>query len=189
MLVLVTRAQRKAAEKAARPAVSAAAQASGTHDESSRAFDASETPTSVADDTHLRSAAKPTSAGTAPPSKKRGTSAGEACRLSRRLVTPAQYPESDVRSTPLLAKPHITTSDAATPQTSPQETYLFAAPFLRPIAPPSLATPDILPSGLSTEARPQEPKVPQFKCYELGGSKRQMWAKKRPAQKARGMKK
>ncbi|KAK0271203.1 hypothetical protein LTR35_000167 [Friedmanniomyces endolithicus] len=185
MLVLVTRAQRKAAEIAARPAVSAAAQASGTHDESSRAFDASETPTSVADDTHLLSAAKSTSAGTAPRSKKCGTKRWRSlspvpapCLSGLSL---AQYPESDVRSTPLLAKPHITTSDAATPQTSPQETYLFAAPFLRPIAPPSLATPDILPSGLSTEARPQEPKVPQFKCYELGGSKRQMWAKKRAA--------
>ncbi|KAK0363966.1 hypothetical protein LTR91_019140 [Friedmanniomyces endolithicus] len=193
MLVLVTRAQRRAAEKAASATVSAATQANETHDESSRAFDASETPASVAVDTHLRSAAKPTSAGTASPSKKRGTK-------RRRSLSPvpapyhfglslAQYPESDVRSTPLLAKPHITTSDAATPQTSPQETYLFAAPFLRPIAPSSLATPDLLPSGLSPEARLEEPKMPHFESYELGASKRQMWAKKRAAQKAEEMKK
>ncbi|KAK0247442.1 hypothetical protein LTR48_002911 [Friedmanniomyces endolithicus] len=195
MLVLVTRAERKAAEEAAGAAVSAAARVAGAHDSkaeaSSTAFGASETTASVASGTHLRSAAKPTSAGTASPSKKRGTK-------RRRSLSPvpssflfgqlvAQYPESDVRFTPLLAKPHTTISDAATPQSSPQETYLFAAPSLRPISPP-LYTPPNLP-GASTEARLDEPKMPQFKCYGLGGSKRQMWAKKRAAQKAGGMKK
>ncbi|KAK1061628.1 hypothetical protein LTR12_009053 [Friedmanniomyces endolithicus] len=192
MLILVTRAERKAAEEAAGAAVSAAAQVAEAHDSKAEAsltaFGASETPASVANGTHLRSAAKSTSLVTAFASKKRGTK-------RRRSLSPvpssflfgqlvAQYPESDVRFTPLLAKPHTTTSDAAI-----RETFFFAAPLLRPIDPHSLTTPSLLPpDGPSTEAQHESPKVPRFEGYKLGDSKRQMWAKKRAAQKAEGMK-
>ncbi|KAK0263035.1 hypothetical protein B0A54_03830 [Friedmanniomyces endolithicus] len=195
MLILITRAERKAAEEAASAAVLAAAQVAQAQDSkaeaSTTALGASETPASVvANDTHLRSAAKSTSLVTAFASKKRGTkrrrslSPVPSSLLFGQLV--AQYPESDVRFTPLLAKPHTTPSDAATPQTSRAETYLFAAPLLHRISLPPHTTTSILPPGTGAQVRAEGLKVPHSEGYELGGSKRQMWARKRAEKTGKG---